>query len=251
VNVRLIAATNKNLDHALDSGAFRTDLYYRLSVFPIFVPPLRERHGDIPLLAEHFVRHYAERVHKPAEMLSDAALDRLLDYHWPGNVRELQNIIERAVILSTGPVVGPDAFSVRRSPAPARRASESYRRVPLDAAPLSLDEAERRAIVRACAMTGWRISGPHGAAGLLGLKPTTLHAKMKRLGIHRPLAATHDPTANRPRKRPPEPSPTATRADCSGPGGRERRAHAARFSAGAPAAAAAWAIAGRGRRKSR
>jgi transcriptional regulator with GAF, ATPase, and Fis domain len=194
VNVRLIAATNKNLELELEAGTFRTDLYYRVSVFPIRMPPLRERQDDISLLAEYFMHRFAGQVHKPVEALSDAAVQRLLRYHWPGNVRELQNIIERAVILSSGTVIGPDAISIHRTRTPMRRAGDGRAASSAAAAPLSLDEAERRAIVRACVDTGWRISGPHGAASLLRLKPTTLHAKMKRLGIHRPTSQALSPS---------------------------------------------------------
>jgi formate hydrogenlyase transcriptional activator len=186
VNVRLIAATNKDLDAAQERGAFRTDLFYRLSVFPIRVPPLRERLDDVPLLAEYFVRYFAERLHKPTEELSREALERLVDYHWPGNVRELQNIIERAVILSTGPVIAPEAIAIRHDTVPTRRSDDREVAPASDEGLVPLCEAERRAILRACHATGWRISGPQGAARLLGLKPTTLHAKMKRLGIRRP-----------------------------------------------------------------
>src|SRR5262249_14809204 len=124
VNVRVIAATNTDLDAAQERGAFRTDLFYRLSVFPIRVPPLRERVDDVPLLAQHFVRFFAERLRKPAETLSAGALERLTAYHWPGNVRELQNIIERAVILSSGPAVAADAISIRHSAARSRRSTD-------------------------------------------------------------------------------------------------------------------------------
>jgi transcriptional regulator of acetoin/glycerol metabolism len=127
--------------------------------------------------------------------LSQEAVGRLLQYHWPGNVRELQNIIERAVILSEGPDIAADAVGIHPT---AARGAPSHRKLlegsqsPLEPGPISLSEAERRAIVRACVVTGWRISGSRGAAKLLGLKPTTLHAKMKRLGIRRPSTAPNE-----------------------------------------------------------
>lgn len=188
VNVRVVAATNQDLAERMQEGRFRADLYYRLSVFPISLPPLRERSGDIPILVEHFVRVFAERQHKPVPRMSSAALERIMSYGWPGNIRELQNLIERAVILTNAPVIQADAIplgrGVRPQPAPAAgsipTADSSPTRI------VQFSEAERRAIIRALEQTGWRISGRNGAAELLGLKSTTLHAKMKKLGIRRP-----------------------------------------------------------------
>jgi formate hydrogenlyase transcriptional activator len=201
VNVRLIAATNHDLEAAMHDGRFRPDLFYRLSVFPIALPPLRERVEDIPALVEHFTRRFAERQRKPVPRLAPDAMQQLVDYDWPGNIRELQNIIERAVILARGPVIGREAIPVRPGPRPlaairdprsaprdpdvATRSPESGPR-PAESAILPFSEAERRAILRALELTGWRISGRAGAAEMLGLKPTTLHAKMKKLGISRP-----------------------------------------------------------------
>ena len=192
VNVRVIAATNQDLGAQVEAGLFREDLYYRLSVFPIRLPPLRERREDIPLLVAHLVDHFAARQHTPRPRVADDAMAQLNGYDWPGNVRELQNVIERAVLLANGsdislamiPLDGP-----RKTPK-ARRASSAT-----DDAPPSrpstprgvpLADAERRAILAALESTGWRISGPGGAAEILRLKPTTLHAKMKKLGIRRP-----------------------------------------------------------------
>jgi formate hydrogenlyase transcriptional activator len=200
VNVRLVAATNQNLDRCLAEGRFRMDLFYRLSVFPIRIPPLRERLEDVPPLAEHFARRFAEQLHKPVTGLAPDALERLMAYDWPGNVRELQNIIERAVILARSALITANLITL---PDPAGR-STTPTGVMAESAPLhpedSLDvvrftEAERRAILRALECTGWRISGAGGAAELLGLKPTTLHAKMRKLGIQRPThgRAVSDP----------------------------------------------------------
>lgn len=191
VNVRLVAATNQDLETCIADGRFRLDLYYRLSVFPIRLPPLRERLDDILPLAEHFAERFAEHLDKPTNGLARDAIDRLMSYHWPGNVRELQNIIERAVILARSSRITADLVTlpdpVPRPLAPTRVTAESasiYSEDTLDVVRLS--EAERRAILRALECTGWRVSGRGGAAELLGVKPTTLHAKMKKLGIHRP-----------------------------------------------------------------
>jgi Nif-specific regulatory protein len=196
VNVRLIAATNQDLAAGVQSGRFRTDLFYRLNVFPIRLPPLRERRDDIAPLAHHFIRRFAERQHKPAPGLTADALERLARYSWPGNIRELQNVMERAVILCRDSVIGADLVALsaiaepsdpgeprRQAEAPADRGVERRR-----ANVIRFSDAERHAIVRALELSGWRISGTSGAAEILGLKPTTLHAKMKRLGIRRPSA---------------------------------------------------------------
>jgi transcriptional regulator with GAF, ATPase, and Fis domain len=174
-NVRLIAATNRDLERAVAEGRFRADLYYRLNVFPIVIPPLRARQQDIPRLARHFAMLYASKMGKPVGALSADVLERLTTYSWPGNVRELQNVIERAVILSRRGRLALDDI-----PTP-RPAGDS----PRQPAP-SLEEVERRHIVSVLEETGWRVSGDRGAARILGLKRTTLEARMKRFGIHRP-----------------------------------------------------------------
>jgi transcriptional regulator with GAF, ATPase, and Fis domain len=171
VDVRLIAATNRDLPKLVAQGAFREDLYYRLNVFPIAVPPLRERREDIPLLVWTFAKQFGKALGKPVERIPQETMEALQHYPWPGNIRELRNVIERAVILSEGSTlrvpVGPAA-----GPVP-------------DALP-TLADAERQHILAALEQTGWRIRGADGAAKLLGLKPTTLESRIKKLGLQRP-----------------------------------------------------------------
>ena len=192
VNVRVIAATNRNLVERVECGAFRPDLYFRLSVFPIQLPPLRDRRNDIPLLVDHFLDHFAERQHTSRPSISAEVMRTLEAYEWPGNVRELQNVVERGVILAKGKEIrremlpGSMRRRARRTLEPPTSAATDERRLP------SLDEIQRRGILRALETTGWRISGAGGAAAMLGLKPTTLHAKMKKLGLKRPaVRSTH------------------------------------------------------------
>ena len=186
VDVRVIAATNRNLDDAIAARTFRADLFFRLSVFPIVLPALRERVADIPAFARHLVRAFAARLSRPARDISDEALALLAAYHWPGNVRELQNVIERAVILSTGATITAESVWLPASapPAPERAAGVT-----------TLAEADRRAILAALDDSAWRISGARGAAEKLGTRPTTLHAKMKKLGIRRPAPGVRRSTA--------------------------------------------------------
>jgi formate hydrogenlyase transcriptional activator len=200
VNVRLVAATNQDLEAHMRSGHFRADLFYRLSVFPVRLPPLRERRDDIPPLVAHFIRRYAKRQHKVVPRLGAGVMDRLLAYEWPGNIRELQNVTERAVILTRGPVMNDDLFVLRHPTEPEQPATTIFAssQDPPAARNVSrLSDAERHAILRAVEVAGWRISGRGGAAEILGLKPTTLHAKMKKLGIHRPSAAADGPAVAR------------------------------------------------------
>jgi formate hydrogenlyase transcriptional activator len=178
VDVRVVAATNHDLEAAVDAHSFRADLYYRLSVFPIRIPPLRERRDDIPRLARHFATYFATKLKKRVERLAPAALRRLQEYDWPGNVRELQNVVERAVVLTPGKVVESDAIMVSTHSRPRVLAKSSEA--------LTLADSDRSAILAALDAARWRVSGRRGAADRLGLKPTTLHAKMKKLGIHRP-----------------------------------------------------------------
>jgi len=176
VDVRLIAATNRDLEQAVSEERFRADLFYRLNVFPIVIPPLRKRPHDIPALARHFAMFYAAKMGRKVGMLSADVLDRLVAYPWPGNVRELQNVIERAVILS--PSGRFELGDLVATPAPAGGSPKPQVR--------SLEDIERRHIVAVLEETGWRVSGERGAARILGLQRTTLEARMKRLGIVRP-----------------------------------------------------------------
>ena len=187
----MVAATNQDLAARVSEQAFRADLFYRLNVFPIRVPPLRERAADIPLLARHLALQCARRLGKRVTAISEEAIDALTSYGWPGNVRELQNVIERAVILTTNGIVTADTIRLDRLPASNLGASSSAAVRPLasgpseDARPQTLADAERKAIIEALRQADGRVSGPAGAAALLGLKPTTLHAKMKKLGVSR------------------------------------------------------------------
>jgi formate hydrogenlyase transcriptional activator len=179
VDVRVVAATNQDLEAAIATRQFRPDLYYRLSVFPVRVPALRERLEDIPELARYFALHFAIKLRRNIDQITPEALQRLMAYNWPGNIRELQNVMERAVILTQGRAVEAEAIALGSESQPALP-SAAHSDV------MTLAEAERTAIVAALQRASWRISGRAGAADLLGLKATTLHAKMKKLGIHRP-----------------------------------------------------------------
>ncbi len=181
VDVRIIAATNRDLEADVASGLFRADLYYRLSVFPIDVPPLRERKEDIALLAEHYLKTYAQAQGRRGLELSVAHKQALEDYDWPGNIRELQHVIERAVILSAVPPLRLDLPTrPEASPTPERPMTG----MPLKAA--ELRDLERDNLIRALAQTRWRIAGEGGAAELLGIRPSTLRDRIKALGIQRP-----------------------------------------------------------------
>jgi formate hydrogenlyase transcriptional activator len=174
-DVRLVAATNRDLAPLADAGQFRADLYYRLHVFPITIPPLRQRPEDIPLLVRHFVRHYARQLRKRIDTVPAEALAALTRYQWPGNVRELQNVIERAVILSPGPVLQLAWGAL----APQRPAPGAPARV------RTLEEVEREHILRVLQDTKGVVGGPHGAAARLDLRRTTLLYRMEKLGISR------------------------------------------------------------------
>jgi formate hydrogenlyase transcriptional activator len=174
VNVRVVAATNQDLDRLVSEKQFRSDLYYRLNVFPIFVPPLRHRREDIPMLVAHFANIYGQRMNKRIEKIPSDAMETLLRYDWPGNVRELQNFVERSVILTTGHVLNPPV-------------SELHKRS--CARPATMEDCEREHILKAVQETNWVIGGPQGAAARLGLARSTLMYRMRKLAItnDRPL----------------------------------------------------------------
>ena len=173
VNVRVIAATNRDLEQQSKTGHYRPDLYYRLNVFPIHLPALREREGDIPLLVQYFVRKFTANFGKKIDRISERMMAALQRYHWPGNIRELEHVIERAVILSEGSELEPiDWLSQHNGKAGAAKTQ-------------TLEEMERQHIVDVLEQTNWRVSGEKGAAKILGLNPTTLEARMKKLGIQR------------------------------------------------------------------
>ena len=176
VDVRVIAATNRDLLAAVRQKTFREDLYYRLNVFPIVVPPLRDRKGDVPLLAHYLTRKCGRRIGKPVETIDGDSLERLAAYPWPGNVRELENVIERALILSTGSVLEIDPELVSAAPAGA---------APVGAACGSLLAIEKEHIQRVLERTGGVIEGAAGAARILDMHPNTLRSRMKKLGIRR------------------------------------------------------------------
>ncbi|MCK4820359.1 sigma 54-interacting transcriptional regulator, partial [bacterium] len=174
VDVRIIATTNRDLEKALEIGRFREDLYYRLNVFPITVPPLRERKDDIPLLVNHFVLRYTKKTGKRIETVSQRVMNALQEYHWPGNIRELENIVERSVITSPGNQLELGGWLSRND--------FSFGRSPTS----TLQETERQLILTTLKSTGWRVSGDKGAARILGINPRTLESRINRLGIKRP-----------------------------------------------------------------
>ncbi len=178
VDARLVAATNRNLVDMVKRNEFRSDLYYRLNVFPIPLPPLRERREDIPALVEHFVEIYARRMSKQIGNIPPETMSALASYEWPGNIRELQNLIERSVILSTGAVLRPPLLELKRS-----LEVQSMEAI-------TLEEAERDHIRKTLGHTRWVVAGPNGAAARLGIKRSTLYFRMQKLGISR---ATKDP----------------------------------------------------------
>jgi len=194
VDVRVVAATNGDLAKLVAERAFRSDLFYRLNVFPIHIPALRERREDVPLLVRYFVQKFSRRLNKTVAYVPFEAMDALGNYAWPGNVRELENFIERAVLLSPGKelripmaelrsgAAGTAENAAQVSVTPAFALSNDGR-----AAISTLEEAERQHILRALRQTEWRIAGPKGAANILGMKRTTLQARMRKLGIRRPV----------------------------------------------------------------
>jgi formate hydrogenlyase transcriptional activator len=178
VDVRLVAATNRDLARMVADGCFRADLYYRLNVFPLVLPPLRDRRDDIPRLVRHFTQHFARRMGRRIEAIPAAIMDALVSYLWPGNVRELQNVIERAVILSPGPAL--------KVPLGDLEIRDPRSEVGDPTSGLTLADAERECILGALRDSGWVVAGPKGAAARLGMKRSTLYKKMTKLGISRP-----------------------------------------------------------------
>jgi formate hydrogenlyase transcriptional activator len=177
-DARLIAATNRDLSTMVADQKFRADLFYRLNVFPVKLPSLRERQEDIPALVRHFVQQFARRMNRAIDTIPSDTMNVLIRYHWPGNIRELQNLIERAVILTTGPVLRVPLSDLQAQPASSAPRKQE-----------TLEDAERRTILDALEAAHWVISGPKGAASMLGLKRSTLQARMEKLGIRRARAA--------------------------------------------------------------
>jgi transcriptional regulator with GAF, ATPase, and Fis domain len=187
VDVRVIAATNRQLSDEVAAGWFRQDLYFRLSVFPIEVAPLRARLEDIPLLAEYFLKRVCQKLRRPSMRLSDRAIDHLQRYAWPGNVRELQNVIERAVISSPDGRLRLDGLLTSSHGGSAPMTQTRSTRLPLPALTReSLRRIEAEGLLAVMERTNWKVYGPRGAAQLLGLPPTTLASRLKRLGLRRP-----------------------------------------------------------------
>ncbi|HTV56228.1 MAG TPA: sigma 54-interacting transcriptional regulator [Terriglobia bacterium] len=175
-DARLIAATNRDLGAMVQEGTFRVDLFYRLNVFPINVPSLRERPEDVPLLVRHFAQEFSRRMNKRIDAIPSKTLQALTCYHWPGNIRELQNVIERAVILSIGPVLNVPLSELKQVGVNGQAISLRQD---------TLEEAQRKHILEALDDTGWVLGGPNGAAARLGLKRSTLQFRMRKIGISR------------------------------------------------------------------
>jgi transcriptional regulator with GAF, ATPase, and Fis domain len=179
VDIRIVATTNRNLEEEVRKGRFREDLYYRLNIFPITVPPLRQRKEDVPLLVQAFIEQYSRKLGKQITSIQKETMKALQDYPWPGNVRELESVIERGVILCPGPVLQlADKLEISS--------------LPLSSTMRTLEEIERKQILKILSETRWRIEGKDGAAAILGLNPSTLRARMHKLGIVRPETKASD-----------------------------------------------------------
>jgi transcriptional regulator with GAF, ATPase, and Fis domain len=189
-DVRLVAATNRRLEEEVKAGRFRQDLWYRLNVFPITIPPLRERRADVPALVAHLVEKHCRTLGRPVLQVSQGALQDLQAHDWPGNVRELEAVVERAVIISTGPVLrGDDLFPPGERPTAPGGASEKAipAKSPIPGGPeRPLAELERDLILATLERTYWRLEGEHGAAAILGMNPSTLRSRMRKHGLRRP-----------------------------------------------------------------
>jgi formate hydrogenlyase transcriptional activator len=179
-DARLVAATNRDLEEMVASQTFRSDLYYRLNVFPIRIPPLRERPEDIPLLVRHFVQQFSRRNNRRIDTIPSDTMDALVHYHWPGNIRELQNVIERGVIVSRGPVLKVPFADLKAN---TSRAAVARAAKPANTLRDTLGEAERNQILKALEQSQWIVAGPNGAAARLGMKRSTLQFRMRKLGI--------------------------------------------------------------------
>jgi len=188
-DARLIAATNRDLEAMVAEQKFRSDLFFRLNVFPVHVPPLRERHGDIPLLVRHFTQQFSRRMNKVMETIPSTTMDALCRYHWPGNIRELQNVIERAVIVSAGPALNVDVGDLKfpkvshpeeKAAAPNSTTNGALHNL--------LEETERQQVLQALKQCNWVVAGPNGAAALLGINRSTLQVRIRKLGISRGAA---------------------------------------------------------------
>jgi formate hydrogenlyase transcriptional activator len=176
-DARLIAATNRDLAAMVEEQRFRSDLFYRLNVFPVHVPPLRERREDIPLLVRHFAQQFSRRMNKRIASIPSDTMEALSKYNWPGNIRELQNLIERAVILSNGLILNVDLSDLRKAAVNGNRSPNRED---------TLAEAEREHILNVLENTNWVLAGPKGAAARLGMKRSTLQFRMRKLGLSRP-----------------------------------------------------------------
>jgi formate hydrogenlyase transcriptional activator len=185
-DARLVAATNRDLKAMVDEQKFRPDLYYRLNVFPIRVPALRDRREDIPLLVRHFVQEFSRRNDRNIDTIPSETMEALIRYSWPGNIRELQNVIERAVIVSRGPVLTVAISELNEDTTPKQ---DTHSKESLQD---TLNETERTQILRALEEANWVISGPNGAAARLGMKRSTLQLRMQKLGIRLSRTAVRD-----------------------------------------------------------
>jgi formate hydrogenlyase transcriptional activator len=184
-DARLIAATNRDLEAMVSEQKFRSDLFFRLNVFPVHVPPLRERQGDIPLLVRHFTQQFSRRMNRAIETIPSATMDALGRYHWPGNIRELQNVIERAVIISSGPVLSVDVSDLKFPKAGPPAEKPASPKSTNGALHDVLEETERQQILKALKECNWVVAGPNGAAAHLAMKRSTLQLRMHKLGIAR------------------------------------------------------------------
>jgi len=205
VDVRLVAATNRTLLEMVTRNEFRCDLYYRLNVFPISVPPLRERREDIPALVEHFVEIFSRRMSRQIRHIPPETMAAFSSHPWPGNIRELQNLVERAVILAQDGVL-PNPLPKPVVPMAASPPTGTTSRDTEPAVPMTLRDSERALIIHTLEATGWRIGGPTGAAAKLGIKRTTLVQRLKKLGIERPMWRSALPDNHSTSERPESPA---------------------------------------------